>query len=439
MILSILYTIIVFFYLSCTMHFLQIAFSLQIQRRKWVAYSLLFCQAILACYTTSEAYHCLKSTLVYNLIGITYFSSKIWIYFLIFRHFSLRLTLCASLSLFLEPLFSAITSIVLSIDDQSNGFYILNKVLLCIIMYVCIHTIKLHHLENAFAKYINQLKSYIYILIMITIMLISLLLDIVTYSYTDDKANSIIQTCTILLLFILFAVITSIIRIAISEQEKTELSDLLSKQIENQVVYYEKINTIYDEFRSFRHDFKNHILCLESILKSNDIPQALKYIEEIIDLSSGSKPQYDTGSVIIDALLDDKSQYSETMNISIHFQGCIPTTGIRNIDLCTIFANAIDNAIEACCKSNTTEKKYIDISSNYRQGYYFLTVSNPIFESICTEKGRIITSKKNKHLHGFGLANIIKTVKKYNGETNIRIQNHHFILDISLLLNHTIT
>jgi len=421
------------------MHFLQIAFNFQFPKRNWIAYLLLLSQAILTSYTTSDAYRCLDGSPVYNIIGIIYFSSKIWIFFLIFRHISLKLTLLSSLSLFIEPLFSAITALFLSIDNISNGFYLLSKILLGIILFVCIYTIKSHHLESAFAKYISKIKSYVFILINITIMLISLLIDMVTYSYNNAKTTNIIRICAILLLFILFAVITSIIRIAISEQEKTELSDLLSKQIENQVNYYEKINTIYDEFRSFRHDFQNHILCLESILEANDISQALEYINDIVDLSSGSKPKYDTGSVIIDALLDDKSQYSESKNIYIHFKGYVPTNGIRNIDLCTILANAIDNAIEACCKSNTNENQYIHIVSDFRQGYFFLNISNPIFESIYKEKGHIVTSKKNKSLHGFGLANIMKTVQKYNGNTNISISDNQFILDISLLLDPTIT
>lgn len=256
-----------------------------------------------------------------------------------------------------------------------------------------------------------------------------------TFTFDNETTTNLIQICTILLLIVISVVVSNIVKIAISEQEKTELSELLTKQVENQVSYYEKINEIYDEFRSFRHDFQNHILCLQGILATNDIPQAQEYLSQLVNQSTAVKPQYNTGSVIIDALLNDKSEIAKNLNTTIHFEGHIPSQGIHNVDLCTIFANAIDNAIEACAKSTSDQPKSIQICSNYRQGYYFVNITNPIFETIRTENGCIVSSKKNKSFHGYGLANIMKTAKKYNGEAKISAESNIFQLDITLLLD----
>lgn len=142
--------------------------------------------------------------------------------------------------------------------------------------------------------------------------------------------------------------------------------------MENEVKYYEKINTIYGEFRSFRHDFKNHVICLRSLIESNEKENALEYINEIEGLSSVEKKQYNTGNIIIDALLNDKNDRAAAINTKIVFSGMVPTTGISNVDLCIIMANAIDNAIEACAKDTSEKPKEINAEASFRQGYFSL-------------------------------------------------------------------
>ena len=428
-----LYTIVVFFHSLGLLHFFCITFTLQLPKNKSISYFLLVVYALLTSYTLSDSYVNISSKTLYDIIAVFYFSTRIWIYLLIFRCVNLRMILLSILSIFIDQVFISFLTMTLYISEIH--VFILSKLLEALLLFLCIWLIKKHHMEESLAKYAHKIKIYIYILSIITIALISLLGEMATFAYTGKTTIYTIQICTILLLVILSIIVSSIVKIAISEQEKTELSELLIKQIENQIGYYEKINEIYDEFRSFRHDFQNHVLCLQSILNANDIKQAQEYLVGLVNLSAGTKPKYNTGSVIIDALLNDKSETAEKQKNFIEFTGYVPTSGIRNIDLCTIFANAIDNAIEACSKSDSSEEKYIRIHSDFRQGYYFLTITNPIFEALKIENGHIVTSKKNKTLHGYGLANISKAVKKYNGNTNVFIKEEIFHLDITILLD----
>ena len=110
-----------------------------------------------------------------------------------------------------------------------------------------------------------------------------------------------------------------IVRVSISEAEKRASIELLSKQVENQIAYYEKINKIYDEFRSFRHDFKNHVLCLRGFISANRIDDAVEYMNEMIDMASSTNKQYNTGNIIIDALLNDKNEKAAEVNSKLEY------------------------------------------------------------------------------------------------------------------------
>lgn len=205
--------------------------------------------------------------------------------------------------------------------------------------------------------------------------------------------------------------------------------------MEHQIEYYEKINKIYGEFRSFRHDYKNHVLCLRGLIAAGKTDDALEYMESMQDMSSIAKNKYNTGNVIVDALLDDKSDKAQKHNAELLFTGTVPSFGINSTDLCVILANAIDNAVEACAKDETGNTKDIKLEAETRQGYFFFRASNPIFETIAIkDKNRAITSKSDKENHGFGISNILRTVEKYEGEARIDAENGIFTLSVQIHL-----
>lgn len=231
----------------------------------------------------------------------------------------------------------------------------------------------------------------------------------------------------------------SIIQISVSEAEKKTTVDMLSKQVENEVKYYEKINAIYGEFKSFRHDLKNHMICLRSLIEADETEKALRYIDELEGLSAAEKNQFNSGNIIIDALLNDKNERAAAINTKIVFSGRVPSAGISNVDLCIITANAIDNAIEACGKDTSGMPKIIRAEADCQQGFFFFTITNPIYEAVeIKENNTIPTSKEDKEHHGFGVMNIITTVKKHDGDVHLSADDRQFRLELELVLSQEI-
>lgn len=216
-------------------------------------------------------------------------------------------------------------------------------------IFVLIVFIKKYNLEKIIQKNIKYIKKSTYIIMLFFTLFFSMFISIL-----NDKSEyrSLFISIASVTILIIPATILLIVKTSISDKAHEETSILLSKQLENQVEYYEKINSIYSEFRSFRHDYNNHILCLKSILAENDIDQALDYLSDIQEFSSIHKNQYNTGNIIMDALISDKNEKAKKSNTNIEFSGYIPTSGISNVDLCIIFANSLDNALEACVKSD---------------------------------------------------------------------------------------
>ena len=194
--------------------------------------------------------------------------------------------------------------------------------------------ILIHIKKKGYAKFINDLveslPARIYILTLILMYIASVFVMTELMEEHEKYAKMLLLPSMIGLI----AATISIIKISISESEKKANVELLSKQVENQVEYYEKIQKYYDEFRSFRHDFKNHILCLRSLVAANRIDEAVEYMNDMESMAVQKKEEFNTGNIIIDALLNDKSEKAQKAHAKLEFKGFVPTMGITKADLC---------------------------------------------------------------------------------------------------------
>ena len=359
-----------------------------------------------------------------------YLICRLILYCVVFKTFSKKILYIFGLIVTINQIFS---NLIRPICDEK----IVNIVLYfseIIILEVIVFYMKKNNKAEIYRQVIASLPKKLYILILIMLLIAAIFVMGSTMEKHEIYEKYLLLPSMIGLVLSTIA----IIKIGISEAEKKSEVDLLSKQMEGQIGYYEKINKIYGEFRSFRHDYKNHVLCLRGLIAADKKDEALEYMNTMQDMSSVGKNKYHTGNVIIDALLDDKSDKAEKVRTKLDFEGVVPSSGISNADLCVIIANAIDNAIEACSKDESENEKIIKVDSDFRQGYFFLRVSNPMFEEVKFKgKNKVATSKADKEHHGFGVANIVHTAEKHGGTAEISTDNGKFTIEVQLMLEQT--
>jgi len=147
------------------------------------------------------------------------------------------------------------------------------------------------------------------------------------------------------------------------------------------------------------------------------------------------KNTFETGNVILDALLNDKQIAASKINATIVFGGVMPEDLLRPLDVCIIFGNALDNAIEACANNTSNQKLTIYINSSFKNGFLFIKIENPVVTKVKIVNNVIATTKIEKHLHGMGLRSISASIKKYSGEMKLSQSNGIFCLEIDLDFN----
>ena len=269
-----------------------------------------------------------------------------------------------------------------------------------------------------------SLNNYQYILITL-IVYITGLLEAHVWLYDHNKFLRLISVLDMMLMGIL---ILSIMSYTENKKILDSKYRILNESMKKLTDYYIQLGDKETEIRKFRHDKKNHLLILNSMVAEGKNDEAIEYMDNIGVLMAKTKAKFDSGNYIADAILDSKYNIASSRGINIEFEGFIGSEIVENVDMVILLANILDNAIEACEK--VEQEKVISINSVLNKNIWILTVENPVNGTVNINNDRIETTKKDKEIHGYGLINIESVAKKYGGMIKLENTDGKFLIKV---------
>lgn len=260
----------------------------------------------------------------------------------------------------------------------------------------------------------------------IALIYIALLVQSGIYRYVvqDGIPKYIIRRLSIVL--VLLIIIATLQTMVIIDQRNTmeEALALVNEQMKDATEHYNELIQKDQEVKKFRHDIKNLLIVLRSLVEEEKSEKALAYMDEMQESLSNTTKRYDTGNFMADAVLNSKDTKAAEYYAALQFEGFIPVDRVKDIDMVILLSNLLDNAIEACAK--VPGNKVIRVDSVLKKNTWVLTVQNPTIADAVIENNSVRTTKENKNLHGFGLKNIEQVAKKYDGFMHIECEDGVF-------------
>lgn len=191
--------------------------------------------------------------------------------------------------------------------------------------------------------------------------------------------------------------------------------------------HYQKLEQNYQASRKIVHDMKNHMQAMMKLYEEGQTEEAHSYGLEVFHLLNQTGHMWYTENRMLNIILNEKLSEEEmkevvlTLDIEEH-----SLDGIREIDLTTIFANLLDNAIEALGVQEEHDK-FMKIYVGRVGDFLMIELSN--------SKGR--RRKKKENHQGLGLKNVKEAIDKYEGTCTIEENEKQYrvILMIPSLLH----
>ena len=210
------------------------------------------------------------------------------------------------------------------------------------------------------------------------------------------------------------------------EQEK-------SSQYHSQVAVYKMLTEQYRQSERLRHDMKNHVIVLSALFRNKEWEKMGDYLKNME--GSGLEDGADmTGNKAVDALLYQKRKLANEKNIKWECDVQMPKGyAINEFDLCVLFGNILDNALEACGRVRCGESCFINIQAKTVKKCFLIEVKNSVDMAEKYING--FTKKENPQEHGIGLLNVGDVVHGYNGVLNIESEKGIFVTSVLIPLN----
>ena len=219
----------------------------------------------------------------------------------------------------------------------------------------------------------------------------------------------------------LFCILFSYKKLQQSFRLGTEIS-LLEQQEHSLNQYVEEAKTRYDETKSFRHDIRNHIAVVKKLLQNGKLEEAITYMEDLDDMAEKMSFPCSTNNPVVDILVGNKLGIAKSMGIDVDCSLLLPyPCSLRDIDICIVLSNALDNAIRAVKSLGTATEKYICVSGRLQGDFLMMEIENSFRGNGAFKKGT-------------GLSNINAVAEKYGGAMSIKTQENVFVLHVLLII-----
>lgn len=210
-----------------------------------------------------------------------------------------------------------------------------------------------------------------------------------------------------------------------------------SLRIQRQKIEMLKIKNIEEQnqiYRQHRHDLYNHLTVISGLAQLGKLDSLRAYLASYLDDYNKSIVTVNTGVKELDVLLFSKISKAKDLGIEIQYHWVEPVISSSEhiIRIVSIFANALDNAIQACIHEGVRKEIFISISGDLVD--YIFEIANSYNTEIDLEKNLNIEGFTTKpgSSRGEGVTIIRKNVRKLGGIMNYRIKDGWCSLKIEI-------
>lgn len=201
-----------------------------------------------------------------------------------------------------------------------------------------------------------------------------------------------------------------VLMLAVSRNLWKEKEALNSYYLSIQEQHYHYLENREKETKSFRHDMRSHLYILDQLLEEGNAKEAKKYLQKMFAVVDAPHHHANIGNPIVDAILTHYLSICEQRKIQFEIKGHMPVTcELPAFDLCTIFSNLLQNAVEAV---EACEKKIIFLQFRYDDDNIYIYLENT-YTDLQYENGDLVSTKGDDH--GYGINNIKRGVEHCGG------------------------
>ena len=208
--------------------------------------------------------------------------------------------------------------------------------------------------------------------------------------------------------------------------------DAIQNILQNQYAQYRQSRESIEVINHKYHDLKHQIAVLRA---EPDAGRRSAYLDGMEEEIRDYEAQNKTGNSVLDTVLTGKSLYCTRHGVELT---CV-ADGARLefmdvMDLCTIFGNILDNAIECELRVEEREKRLIHLAVYAKKDLLVIRCENYCPEVLKFQDGLPVSTKPEGAYHGYGIKSVRRAAGKYGGAVTVHNGEEWFEINVVIPL-----
>lgn len=202
----------------------------------------------------------------------------------------------------------------------------------------------------------------------------------------------------------------------IASQEEIRKQELVIARMEMEEKRYEQIERVNREHAGFLHDMRHHLRTIGGMAAENKTVEILEVVSQLQVTISEAASERICPDVLLNTIISEKKCEAQQngLDFKLTMEPDFKMDEIEKTDVIVILNNLFENAIEAAQKCKGGYVKSFFYCQN--DGHFsVIKIINNYCGEIIVQDELPLSSKSDKKLHGYGVANVMETVKKYGG------------------------
>jgi two-component system sensor histidine kinase AgrC len=201
--------------------------------------------------------------------------------------------------------------------------------------------------------------------------------------------------------------------------------DMLETQFRQAQSEFASMRQMQQNAASYRHDMRHHFALLQSLASEERIEEIKEYLRTAQSDMDAITPMRFCENETVNLILSAFSAKAKQLNIVLNIDARLTNSlTLSDTELCSLFSNALENAIQACKNIPDSNKRFIKLRVYSKNNKLCIDIRNNYQTEPKFHQGLPVTKEQG---HGLGTKSIYHIVEKHGGVCQFSVKDGWFI------------